>query len=93
MKLFLLFLFISFNLSFLHATEPSFKFTLGGNLGNFPIEINKMSENTKIPNGIKINSWIISPNFLSITRDKKIPNFFDNYDSKENLYIKLNFKF
>ena len=34
---------VIFHASFLQATEPSFKFTFGSNLGNIPLEINKIS--------------------------------------------------
>ena len=61
--------------SFLQATEPSFKFTFGSNLGKIPLEINKMSKNIKTIGGIKINSWTLSPNFSSFNNDKKILNF------------------
>jgi hypothetical protein len=56
---------------FVHAKEPSFKFTFGSNLGNIPLEINKTSENIKKSPGIKINSWILSPNFSSFLGNKK----------------------
>ena len=93
MRFFFFALVITLNLSFLHAAEPSFKFTFGGNLGNLPIEINKMSKDTKIQSGININSWIVSHNFLPFVVDKKKSNFLKNKDSKENFYIKFNFKF
>ena len=75
MKFLLSILAITFQLSFLHAEEPLFKFTFGSNLGNIPIEINKTSKNIKKSPGIKINSWILSPNFSSFTGDKKLTNF------------------
>ena len=85
---------MTFNMSVLHTEEPSFKFTFGSNLGNIPLEINKMSDNIKKPNGFKINSWILSPNFSSFIRDKKKINLSDKKNfKKENLYIKFNFKF
>ena len=80
MRFFLLVLAITLYTSFLRAEETSFKLTFGGNLGNVPFEI-------------KINSWILSPNFLSFVGDKKNSNFTDDKDFKEVLYIKLNFKF
>jgi len=54
-----------------YAEEPSFKFTFGSNLGNIPLEINKMSKNLKKSPGIEINSWILSPNFSSFIGNKK----------------------
>ena len=83
---------ISFT-SFLHAEEPSYKFTFGSSLGNVPFEINKMSKNIKTSPGIKINSWILSPNFSSSKEDKESLNFADDKNFKEFVYIKLNFKF
>ena len=95
MRFLLAVLAIAFYTSFLHAEEPTFKFTFGSNLANIPVEINKMSKNIKTPTGIKINSWILSPNFLSFAGTKKILNFSENRESKEkeSLYIRFNFKF
>ena len=93
MRFFLLVLAIILYASFLRAEETSFKLTFGGNLGNVPFEINKINKNKKTSPGIKINSWILSPNFLSFIGDKKNSNFTDDKDFKEVLYIKLNFKF
>ena len=93
MRFFLSILAITFQLSFLHAEEPSFKFTFGSNLGNIPIEINKTSKNIKKSPGIKINSWILLPNFSSFVGDKKNLNFTEDKSFKEALYIKLNYKF
>ena len=82
-------------MSFLSAETPSFKFTFGSNLGNIPLEINKMNKNIKTLGGFKINSWILSPNFSSFLGNKKSSNFLEDKDSqeKENLYFKFNFKF
>ena len=93
MRFFLLVLAITLYTSFLRAEETSFKLTFGSNLGNVPFEINKINKNKKTSPGIKINSWILSPNFLSFIGDKKNSNFTDDKDFKEVLYIKLNFKF
>jgi len=77
-----------------YAEEPSFKFTFGSNLGNIPLEINKMSKNLKKSPGIEINSWILSPNFSSFIGNKKKNNFSENKDfKKESLFIKFNLKF
>ena len=95
MRFLLAVLAIAFYTSFLHAEEPTFKFTFGSNLSNIPFEFNKTSENIKKSPGIKINSWILSPNFLSFKGTKKILNFSENRESKEkeSLYIRFNFKF
>ena len=93
MRFFLVILVITMHSVFLHASEPSFKLTFGSNLGNVPLEINKMSKNIKPLPGIKINSWILSPNFSSFIGDKKNSNFTEVKDFKESLYIKFNFKF
>jgi hypothetical protein len=95
MRFFLVVLAITFYTSFLYAEESSFKFTFGSNLANIPLEFNKISKNIKKSPGIKINSWILSPNFLSFAGTKKILNFSENRESKEkeSLYIRFNFKF
>ena len=86
MRFFLVILAITFYTSFLHAEEPSFKFTFGSNLANIPVEINKMSKNIKTSTGIKINSWILSPNFSNFSENK-------TFKEKESLYIRLKLKF
>ena len=92
-KLILVVLFITLNISVLHAKESSFKFTFGSNFGNIPFEINKISKNIKKSPGIKINSWILSPKFSSFGDGKKNSNFTEDKDFKEFLYIKFNYKF
>tara|TARA_B110001450_G_C17363479_1_gene376537 strand:- start:272 stop:556 length:285 start_codon:yes stop_codon:yes gene_type:complete len=79
--------------SFLHAEEPNFKFTFGSNLGNFPLEINKISKNKKILPGIKINSWSLLPNFSNYVGDKKLFKFSENKISKNSIYFKLKLRF
>ena len=86
MRFFLVILAITFYTSFLRAEEPSFKFTFGSNLANIPVEINKMSKNIKTSTGIKINSWILSPNFSNFSENK-------TFKEKESLYIRLKLKF
>ena len=86
-------LIVVLNASFLHAEEPKFKFTFGSKVGGVPFEINKMSQNIKALPGIKINSWILSPNFSSFIGGKKNSNFTEDKDFKEFLYIKFNYKF
>jgi hypothetical protein len=93
MRFILIFLAVTFYMSFLYAEESSFKFTFGSNLGSIPFEINKTSKNIRTPTGIKINSWILSPNFSSFIVDKKKLDFLKDNDSKKALYIKFNYKF
>ena len=93
MKLILVILAVTFPASFLQAEERSFKFSFGSSLGSFPFEINKTSKNLKKPQGIKINSWTLTPNFSSLTGNKKKMNFSKNKNSKEKIYIKFNLKF
>lgn len=93
MKLILVILAVIFPASFLQAEERSFKFSFGSSLGSFPFEINKTSKNLKKPQGIKINSWTLTPNFSSLTGNKKKMNFSKNNNSKEKIYIKFNLKF
>ena len=78
--------------TFLQASEPSYKFTFGTLIGNFPIEINKTDKNKKNIGGIKINTWTLSPDFSALSKDKKKSNF-KEIQFEDNLYIKINFKF
>ena len=93
MRFFLAILAFTIHASLLHAVEPSFKVTIGGNFGDIPLEINKMSKNIKPVGGIKINSWTLSPNFLSFAGDKNTSSFMGRKETKDNLYIKIKFKF
>jgi len=93
MRFFLAILSIVIYSSFLHATEPSLKFTFGSNLGNIPLEINKMSQNKKTIGGLKINSWTLSPNFLSFANNQNNSNFSEKTSLKEILYIKIKLNF
>ena len=72
---------------------PSFKFTLGSNLGNIPLEINKMSKNLKTSGGLKINSWVLSPNFSLFAGSKIISKFSGVKNSKDSVYIKFKLNF
>ena len=98
-RFFLLILVTIFHAYLLNAEESKFKFTFGSNLGNIPLEINKINKVNKIIknkvslSGLKINSWILTPNFLSFIDRTKSSNIFKNKNSKDNIYIKLNFKF
>ena len=93
MRFTLAFLVITSHAFFLQAEEPSFKLTFGSNLGNIPLEINKINKNKKELSGIKINSWILKPNFFSFIGDKGNLNFSKENSYKEALYLKLKIKF
>jgi hypothetical protein len=80
MRLFLTVLAIMFHASFLEATESSFKFVFGSNVGSIPINISKTSLNIKT-------------NFSSFVNNKKSLHAFKNKDFRESVYIRLNFKF
>ena len=84
---------IIFFASVLHADEQLFKFTLGGQLGNFPLEINKINKNKKKLMGLKVNDWILSPNIFFYEGSKYLSSFSDNKNFKDKVYLKLNFKF
>ena len=93
MRFFLAILGMLLYTSFLYSTEPSFKFTFGSNLGNIPFEVNKVSKNKKTIGGLKINSWTLSPNFLSFAGSQQKSNFSEKISLKEILYIKIKLKF
>ena len=93
MRFFLTILGMLLYTSFLHSTEPSFKFTFGSNLGNIPFEVNKVSKNKKTIGGLKINSWTLSPNFSSFASSQQKSNFSEKISLKEILYIKIKLKF
>ena len=86
-------LIILFFSSLLHAEERSLKLTFGSNLGNIPLEINKINKNKKQSMGLKVNNWILSPNIFSLAGNKILSGFPKKKNSKDKLYFKLNFKF
>ena len=79
--------------SFSYAEEPSFKFTFGSNLGKIPIEINSIDKNKKNSMGLKMNKWILSPNFSSAMGNKNSLDFLNKKNKEDKLYIKINIKF
>ena len=89
----LIILAIVFYTSFLNTAEPKFKFTFGTNIGNVPLKINKTNKNIKTPLGIKIHSWILSPNFSSFIGNKNSFNFLEDKISKDKIYMKFNLRF
>ena len=92
-KFFLIILVIIFQISFLNAAEPKFKLTFGSNLGNIPLEINKinkidkMIKNKMSLSGIKINSWILTPNFSSFINSPHLQYIYSIVDSNSFLYV------
>ena len=91
-RLFILILVLTLHAPFLHATEKLFKFTFGTNQGSVPFEINKTNKNIKKSPGIKLNSWILTPNFSSFLNDKKESKF-SKKNNKDDFYIKFKLKF
>ena len=92
-RFFLIISVVIFYTSALHAEDSNFKLTFGSNLGNIPFEINKINKKAISLPGIKINSWILSPKFSSFQKEKEISNFLENKNSKDSIYLKINFKF
>jgi len=93
MRFVLLFLITIFYSSFLSAEMSSLKFTFGSNLGNIPLEINNINKNMKKLMGVKINKWVLSPNFSSFAGNKILSNYSKNKNSKEKVYIKFKLNF
>ena len=93
MRLILLILTIVFYASFLHAEETSFKLSFGTTVGNIPLQITKTNKNTKNIGGIKLNSWILSPNFSPLKKNKELSSFSTTNYFEEMVYIKFKLKF
>lgn len=79
--------------SFLLAEESQLNFTFGSNLGKVPFEINNSKKNINKFSGIKINKWMMSPNFSSFVAGSDSNNFSDKKISRELIYIRFNYKF
>ena len=93
MRLVLLILCIVSYASFLNAEEASFKLSFGGKAGNIPMQITKTNKDKKSVGGIKLNSWILSPNFSPFKNNKELSNFSETNDFEEIVYIKFKLKF
>ena len=93
LKIWLIVIAFFLHTAFLHAEDKKYKFTVGSNLGNIPLEINKMSKNNTILPGIKINSWTVSPNFSYFAPSKDSFNFSENKISKDSIYMKFYLRF
>ena len=93
-KLILVVLFITLNISVLHAKESSFKITFGSTVGNIPLEINKISKNIKpmhdVTNfNIKFTRNRIRKNIIP-EFEKLNPDFLSTVNRLTNLIKELN---
>ena len=79
--------------SSLPAEMLSFKFTFGSNLGNIPLEINNINKNMKKLMGVKIERWVLSPNFSSFAGNKILSDYSENKNYEEKVYIKFKLNF
>ena len=86
-------LIILFFSSLLHAEERSLKLTFGSNLGNIPLEINNINKNMKKLMGVKIERWVLSPNFSSFAGNKILSDYSKNKNSEDQVYIKFKLNF
>jgi hypothetical protein len=80
-------------MSYLHSDEPSFTFTFGGNIKNFPIQFNRSDKKIKKMFSVNFNKWNISPTFNSFANTKFTPESIKNKNLDEKLFVKLKFKF
>jgi len=92
-RFFILILVLTLYAPFLQATEKLFKFTFGTNQGSVPFEINKTNINIKKSPGIKLNSWILTPNFSSFLDDKKKSKFSKKKNCKNDFLLTFKLKF
>ena len=90
---FLLILVILVSSANVHAEEPSFQFTFGSNIKNFPIQFNKSNQKIKKIFSINLNEWNVSPTFNSFTNDKFTSSSYKKKNIKEKLFLKLKLKF
>ena len=79
--------------SFLSAEMSSFKFTFGSNLGSIPLEINNINKNMKKLMGVKIDKWVLSPNFSSFAGNKILSDYSKSKNYKKSVYIKFRLNF
>ena len=80
-------------MSYLHSEETSFQFTFGGNIKNFPIQINRSDKKIKKMLSINLNQWNISPTFNSFANTKLTSDFLEKKNIKEQFFIRLKLKF
>ena len=92
MRLILVFAFLV-PISYLHSEEPSFQFTLGGNIKNFPIQFNRSDKKIKNMFSVNLNQWNISPAFNSFANTKFTTDILEKKNLKEKLFVRLKLKF
>ena len=90
-RFFLLFAF--FPLAFANAEEPSFRLTIGSNINNFPIQIQKTNKKIKTPFSLEFKKWNLSPNTGTFVRNKSSSSNIKNNSSSDILFVKLRYKF
>ncbi len=90
-RLFLLFAF--FPLAFANAEEPSLRFTIGSNINNFPIQIQKSNKNIKTPLSLEFKKWNLSPSTGSFVRNKSSSSNIKNNSYSDILFIKFKYNF
>ena len=78
---------------FLHAEEPYYRITFGGNFKNIPLETYSTNKNTKKSIGLKFNNWVISPNTSSFVNKENKSAFFNSKNEQDIFYIKFKAKF
>ena len=80
-------------MSYLHSEEPSFQFTFGGNIKNFPIQFNRSDKKIKKMFSVNLNKWNISPTFNSFANTKFTSDILEKKNIKEKLFVRLKLKF
>ena len=88
----LFFLFVFFPLTLANSEEPSFHFTVGSNINNFPIQIQKSNKKIKTPLSLEFKKWNLSPSTRSYVRNKSSSNIKKN-SSSDILFIKFKYNF
>ena len=80
-------------MSYLHSEEPSFQFTFGGNIKNFPIQFNRSDKKIKKMFSFNLNKWNISPTFNSFANTKFTSTSLKSKNLGEKLFVKIKLKF
>ena len=92
-KIIFILIFVFAPMLFVHADEPFYRISFGGNFKNIPLETYTTNKNTKKTIGLKLNNWVFAPSTLSFVDQKKNSKFSKSKNTKNFFFIKFKAKF
>jgi hypothetical protein len=78
---------------FLHAEEPYYRITFGGNFKNIPLETYSTNKISKKTLGLKFDNWVISPSTSNFITQENNSIFSKPNKVKDIFFIRFKAKF